>query len=99
MAEYKNDKLGVSFSVPESVPVRQQLRFKSAIAASDKLDTYEQFWKGALVVIQDWKCEALPDPAVLDMDKDTRKITADVVAWVGNQVAAHMFSLEDVPKN
>lgn len=99
MATYTNDKLGLSFAVPDSVTVKKQLQFKSAISASEKVDVYEQFWKGAIVVMQDWQCALLPDPAALDLEKETNPRVADIVVWAGNQVAAHMFSLEDVPKN
>ena len=100
MATYTNEDLGLSFDVPDSVTVKQQLRYRRAISHGIQSDdTYELYWQGALKVVENWKCEHVDDPDTLDLDTETRSIVTDIVFWTCNQVAAHMLSLDNLPKN
>jgi hypothetical protein len=92
MAEYANADLGVSFSVPDALTVRDQLKFYSAGQGSDA-PWMEQMWESARTVIKDWKCEVLPDLKA-DLDKVTDVRVTRIVAWVGATVARHMTGLE-----
>ena len=100
MATYKNKDLKLSFDVPDSVTVNQQLRFRRAIANGTRSDdTYAIYWRGSLHLIENWQCEHVEDPHTLDLDTETRSIVTDIVFWTCNQVADHMLSLDKMPKN
>lgn len=104
--EYKNDSLGVSFTVPDTVTVRKQLQYKRGInkafvqeVSSDGDDFYPLFFDGAKAVIENWQCELIPNINELNMDTATSPKVADIVFWTCNIVAGHMNNLEAVPKN
>lgn len=114
MAEYKNEALGVSFTIPDAISIRKQLQYRRAMVSAytsealargnDELltredDFYPLFFTGAKVVIEDWKCEHLPVLNGLNFDDVTNPHVADVVFWVCNTVSGHMNRLEEVPKN
>ena len=54
MIEKKNERLGVSFQLPDRVTVRQQLAYYSGagLAVGDEL--FERYWQGAKAIITDW---------------------------------------------
>jgi hypothetical protein len=94
--EYTNEKLGCSFTLPDKVTVRQQLRYYAAVTTERDEPTQVQMWAGVGVLAEDWKCEALPDPKT-SMDDMTNPVQARIVAWAGLAVFRHVDSLEDVP--
>ena len=98
MIEKKNERLGVSFQLPDRVTVRQQLAYYSGagLAVGDEL--FERYWQGAKAIITDWKCEALPDIHA-DLGSLTDPKATDVILWAGMEVKRHMESLDSVPKN
>jgi hypothetical protein len=99
MKEYENAELGVSFSLPVSLTVREQLAFRERVFVTASEDLYSRYWAGAVPLLKDWECEDIPDPAAVDLDVETRVQITDIVNWVSNTVALHMTELEDVPKN
>ena len=99
MAEYSDDKLGVSFSLPDKPNVRQQLRFKSEIAFSSNADKMERMWFGALEIMSDWQCEAIPEPLAVDFAKETDPKVADIITYVASTTSGHMMRLGLIPKN
>lgn len=100
MANYKNERLGTSFTVSDSLTVREQLRYKQAIALSVvRPDLYERHWDGVKAVARDWKCDILPDMSELNFDTMTNPRMTEIVYWACNEVAGHMNDLEEVPKN
>lgn len=108
MAEYKDEQLGVSFTVPDAISVRKQLQYRRAIgnafssgvlAPAGEDNFYPLFLVGAKVVIEGWQCEHLPVLNGLNFDEVTNPRVADVVFWTCNTVAGHMNRLEEVPKN
>ena len=100
MATYTNETSGVSFDLPDAITVRKQLAYRHAVAsATDTADIYGRFWKGFLMLVDNWQCELAPDVHAIDLDTDTRRQVADIVVWACNTLAAHMNDLEDVPKN
>jgi len=89
----------VIFEVPDVVTVRHQLLYSWAISESNEdFDTVLRWWQGALIVLDNWKCELVPDPTKLDMDKVTDPAVAELVTWVGVQVRQHMMSLDTIKK-
>lgn len=97
--EYENKKLGVKFTIPDVLTVRQQLRFRSSIFLADDRDKYERFWNGAVELIDNWECELIPNLKTLDLDKETNMQITQIVQFVGNTVAGHMTTIGAVPKN
>ena len=98
--KYENEVLGLSFTLPESLTVRQQLAFRERLFTSiGELDMYSRYWEAARPLIEDWDCELVPDPTAVDLDTETDGRIADIVNWVANMVAGHMNALDDVPKN
>jgi len=96
--EYKSDDFGVSFSVPDKVTVRQQLAYYSEAARAANEDLFMRLWLGARQVLDDWKCEAMPD-RFADLDSVTDPRAAGAITWAAMQVKSHMDKLEQVPKN
>lgn len=92
MAEYKNAELGVSFSVPDALTVRDQLKFYSAGQETDA-SWMEQMWRSALAVVTNWQCKTFPDPRV-DLGKVTDVRITRIISWVGATVSKHVTKLE-----
>ena len=98
--DYKNERLGVRFVVPDNVTVRQQLAYYGAYGYEGVgRDRFVRMWNAALELIEGWECESHPDPKAIDLDTDTSPTTAQIVLWAGSEVSVHMANLEDVPKN
>ena len=96
--EYTNEKLGCSFGVPDRPTVRQQLAYWSNIRAFEEdAPTIIRLWLGVAGIVQDWACEALPDPktSLDDIDNPTQTL---VVQWAALQVFSHFNKLADLPK-
>ena len=99
MAEYSNDDFGVSFSIPDKLTIRQQLRFRSESAFSSNADKLERFWFGAQELIQDWECERIPNPREVDLATETDPKIVDVINYVASVTAGHMMRLGYIEKN
>jgi hypothetical protein len=99
MKEYENKELGVKFSLPESLTVREQLGFRERVFVSSEEDIYSRYWDGVVPLLKGWQCKLAPDPAEIDLDTETRKVVADIVHWSSNMAALHMNDLDEVPKN
>lgn len=99
MAKYENEALGVAFELPDKITVRQQLRFRSAIAFSGESAVYERFWRGALQIMTEWTCERWPDAKAIDLDAEDDPELVTLIEYVGDQVSLHMLELRSVPKN
>lgn len=97
--EFKNDKLGVTFFVPDKITVRQQLAYVSSEVFARGKDFLERYWLGAVGVMYDWQCSLIPDPETLDLDKTTDPRIAEIITWAGMEVRKFMNSLDEVPKN
>ena len=97
MAHFENKELGASFDVPDSLTVRQQLAYTSEATHSKSAELWECYWRAALVVMQNWQCDLLPEVNV-DLDKVTNPKVARLMLWVGSEVYVHINALGDVPK-
>jgi hypothetical protein len=99
--EYSDETLGVKLALPDELTVREQLQVDERVflAAADGVDIYSRYWLGILPLIEDWECERIADPEVVDMDTETDPKVARIVRWVANTAAGHMAGLDDVPKN
>jgi hypothetical protein len=96
---FESEQYGVSFSLPAEMTVREQLGFRSRIFLNELDDFYSKYWLGALPLLEDWKCDVIPDPNEVDLDKETDKRITNIVNWVCNTVAGHVEGIEDVPPN
>lgn len=97
--QYTNDALGVSFTLPDSLTVRQQLRHRERILLNAAEDAYTRNWLAALPLISDWQSDDIPDLDEFDLDDATSVKQANIVQWVANIVAGYVFELEDVDPN
>lgn len=97
MKTFENEALGVSFSLPDKLTVRQQLAFRQRLAASDG-DLYSRYFMASVPLIEDWQCELVPVVADVDLDTETRTSVADIVQWMANEVAIYFTDLGTVPK-
>ena len=103
MAEYENEELGVRFTLPDALNPFQQLAFRGKTAVGGG-GVFVRFWDGAIELIQEWECEAIPEYKDLDLHADIDDPVeaariADIVQFVANSTAAHITALEAVPKN
>lgn len=90
----------VWFTVPEKPTVRQQLAYLGAatVTGMDE-ETFVRLWKGAVALIEDWKCKLLPKLDQVDIDELENPQVAEIIVWVGMKCKKHMNSLDEVPKN
>lgn len=96
MSEHRNDNLGVSFKLPEPITVRMHLRYVSATSQGQSV--FESLWAGALELIQDWQCAALPDLKAFSLDQASAPDVVRIVAWTGAEVSRVVARLTDIPK-
>lgn len=99
MIEKSNDELGVNFSLPEAITVRQQIKIRSRVWSqdTDEEPTF-RFWFGMKPLIKDWYCEEFPYLDEIDLDDSTDPLLADIVTWVSNELAGYWLDLSAVPK-
>ena len=95
---YENEALGVSFSLPETVTLRQQLMFRSRLLDVEDDSAHLRWWIAALPLIEDWQCEAIPDLSSIDLDEPGDWRTGDIIQYVANASAGHFMEMADVPK-
>jgi hypothetical protein len=97
--EYKDAALGVSFTIPDKLTVRQQMQYDGAIGEGylNGLSMYERFWQAARLIIQDWQCDYIALDA--DLDKLDDRQAAQVVEFAGRAAFSHVIALERTPKN
>lgn len=96
--DYANEKLGVKFTVADTITVRKQLAYMAARQFIDDAQAFEAHWRAAVPLLEGWACEALPNPKALDLDAVTDKQVTSIVLYTAGVVAAHMAKLESVPK-
>lgn len=98
--KFQKDDGSVSFSIPDKITIRNQLKFKTHVFSNnERLEDDELFilyWEAGLPMIEEWECELIPKPAILDFDKEDDNRIADIVFWVGNKIAAEV--LVTIPK-
>ena len=97
---YESEALGVSFELPDTLTVREQLLFRSRIAERPREEHFTRYWYAAQSLIQEWQCDDIPDPAELDMDApDGDGRLSNIVMWVANTAAGHLAGIDIPPKN
>ena len=95
---YRNEILDVSFSVPDALTVRKQLRYHSLSGYRGDGGRFGDLWNAALELVEAWKCPLVPDPRALNPDQSTDPNVATVMIWTGSTVWRHVALLEAVPK-
>lgn len=90
MATFENPELKTSFTIPDRLSVRQQLRYRSCldVFAGDDGGLYIRAWRGAVSILENWQSEILPDKDA-DLDAIDDPKAADVAYWVANVAAGH----------
>ena len=98
MAEYKNDELEASFTLPDSVTIRQELAYDSAVALEGRgVSSYERLWKGLQVIAENWQC---PHVQLTDsLERVEGRKALEVIKWAGLLGYSHMLALRETPKN
>ncbi len=94
--EYKTE--GCSFSIKDTVTVRDQLRYSGLVAFTTNAERILTLWDAAQPLITAWECELIPDLETYNMDEETNPKQAEIIAWVGTKVWSHMNGLEEIPK-
>lgn len=93
--KYTNDDLGVSFSLPDKLTVRQQLAF----AMSWNTDDYVSALDAGKSHITEWECDSIPDIQTADIDALYEMGQTKIIMWVITSILRHMQGLGNVPKN
>jgi hypothetical protein len=97
--EFENKDLNVKFSVPESMSVREYLRYISATTSfSEDFEEYARYWEGAKQLIDEWECELIPD-INKSIDEMHTLDQTNIVVWVGIQVKLHVNAIGNAEKN
>lgn len=99
MAEFKDEGLGLRFTIPDKPTIRQQLMFRDAILEARGKVNQIRMWEGALPLIDEWECAELEAPELLDLDKETNPKMANIITFVAGNVAGHMTGIGAVSKN
>jgi len=97
--QYKNDALGVSFEIPDSLTVGKQLEYKSGLVSFGDVQGqfYTRFWCAVKAVIEKWECDYMALDVDLGTATDPR--IAKVIEWAAMKGNAHMNDLVTLPKN
>lgn len=98
MAEFESKEFKTRFTVPDTVTVRHQLKFRGMAALAGG-DVYIRFWQAAKTIIDEWESEIIPDINEFDIDTSTDSRAVDVIQWTGELISAHMARIGIVPKN
>lgn len=96
--EFKRENPDCSFTVPDTVTVRQQMAYFSLATLRPDADLWERLWDGARTMIQDWNCPLFPD-ASANLDSVSNPQITAVLIWASARVQGHIAGLELVPKN
>jgi hypothetical protein len=96
---FESEQYGVSFSLPVEMTVRDHLAFRSRSIPATEDGLYAGYWKGIMPLLEDWKCEIIPNPEELDIDKAMSLTMANIVNWVCNMAIVHFTEIDDVPPN
>ena len=96
--EYKNEKLGCSFELPDRPTVRQQLAFYSTLRQWKEDPPEVQCWEAGKKILTHWECAALPDP-LTSLDEMTNPTQVRVITWAGWTLFGHFNKLEDLDPN
>lgn len=99
LKEFKNEEVGIRFTIPERPTVKQQLIYTGACTSLMEEEWFIKRWNGAKSLIVDWECDALSDYKSIDLEKETNPKIAEIISWVSLQTMIFMSQLEDVPKN
>ena len=101
---FENEGLRCKFSLPDPLCMRHVEKYEAArdearLAGAQFAPSIN--WVGAVALVEDWECEALPDPNSLTPADlaDTHGTVLQIVMWVAGQVSAHVMRELFVPKN
>lgn len=97
LVDFKNDELGVSFSVPTELTVNDQLRFYGVTGGSTSADTFLSLWEGVKMLAVNWECKALPK-LKSDLSEAVDPSITRIVIWAGSQLMGHISRLGQPPK-
>ena len=98
MEKFKNEDVGVEFKIPKRPKVGALLRYWSALSATrNEYDMFERYWKAAVLLIADLKCDYLTAETDLDEIDDIRAVEA--VKYIGLTTWVFIQELEGIPKN
>lgn len=98
MATFENEALGVTFELPDTMTVFQQLAFRGEIAKQEG-GPFIRFWEGAKAIMVKWECDDYPELKKIDLNATDDRKLAEIVTWVSNQTAGHIEKLGEIPKN
>lgn len=102
--EFENEKLGCKFSLPEPFKMRDVERYEEGRDAAREAGAATAFainWIGAAAIVENWKCETLPDPAALTPGDfaESHGAVMQVIVWVASTVNAYVIEKLFIPKN
>jgi len=96
--QFTNEALGCRFNLPRPFTIRHLEAWEDAkqqALESGSKTLLSLRWVGALALITDWECEALPDRYSTEIADEQLR----VIAWVGRIVQQHIANLVTVPGN
>jgi len=100
MAQSKSTELlDAKFDLPDSLTVRQQLAIAHKIASTARDSLILAWWEITKTHMTNWQSAAIPDPAVIDLDTDTRREVAEIIFWCANATAGWYTELGELEKN
>lgn len=96
----ENKVLGVSFTLPDTPTVREQLKIDSRMALLFSVDDwYLVYFQAINHVINDWECEKVPNPKDLLVENETDPDITAIIVWTCKTVQDWRNNLGNVPKN
>lgn len=102
--EFENEKLGCSFTLPEPYRMRDVERYEAARKTAREAGGKTVFavnWIGAVAVVEEWDCKALPEPDKLTPADfaDSHGKVLQVIVWVATTVENYNIEKLFIPKN
>lgn len=98
MSHHERTNPEVSFDLPDTITVRQQLAYFGAAASiPGTKEMFLRYWDGAKQLIRNWKCDLFPLDG--DLDNVSDPLVTQAVVWASMEVKRRMDSLDELPKN
>lgn len=93
-----NEILEATFSLPDTLTVRQHLAFQSAVGG-ERGNYLAGYWEAGKQYISDWQSDTVADPLAINLDTETNPAVARLILWCANEIAAWYYGLTNIEKN
>lgn len=100
MAKQSNGTTEATFTLPDTLTVRQQLKFAGQLGRVFEYGGhFTAYWQAGIEFITDWQCDLIPDPTAVNIDTETDPRVTRIIISAANAIADWYLNLGNVEKN